>query len=115
VPRYWKDDSRGAVRWLSQAVPAGSTILTAPDYVAGVLSHYAGLQRAPLRLVGADSVAWEGVRPAALMLTRLHHVPNPESLRNRFRELAGSGMRDDTVGGYEILLRIEDTARSPRR
>jgi hypothetical protein len=114
VPRYWKDDSREAVTWLSQAVPAGSVILTAPDYVAGVLSHYAGLQRAPLRLIGADSVAWERVRPAALMLTRLHHVPDPESLRNQFRELVGPGMRDDTIGGYEILLRIEDTTRSPR-
>jgi hypothetical protein len=113
MPRYWKDDSRAAVTWLSQVVPGGSTILTAPDYVTGVLSYYAALQHAPLRLVGADSVVWEEVHPAALMLTRLHHVADPESLRNRFRELAGPGMRHDTVGGYEILLRIEDTAQSP--
>ena len=107
--RYWKDDSRAVVAWLAKVLPSGSTVLTAPNYVAGVLSYYATLQHAPIRMVGVDSVAWESAHPAALMLTRLHHVDNPEFLRSRFRELAASEHSEDTVGGYQILMRTEGT------
>ena len=115
TPRYWKDDSRAVVAWLAELVPKGSTVLTAPDYVSGILSYYAHLQAAPVNLVGVDAVAWDSVAPAALLMTRLHHVPDPRSLRERFRELAGPGVREDTVGGYQILMRIDKTAQPGRR
>jgi mannosyltransferase len=115
TPRYWKDDSRAVVAWLAELVPEGSTVLTAPDYVTGVLSYYAHLQAAPVHVVGVDAAAWDSVTPAALLMTRLHHVPDPQSLRERFRELAGPGVREDTVGGYQILMRTDKTAQPPRR
>ena len=108
--RYWKDDSRAVVVWLAKVLPSGSTVLTAPNYVAGVLSYYATLQHAPVRMVGVDSVVWESAHPAALMLTRLHHVDDPELLRSRFRDLAASELSEDTVGGYQILMRTEGIA-----
>jgi uncharacterized membrane protein len=110
APRYWKDDSRGIVTWLTERLPRGSTVLTAPDYVNGVLSYYADRQAAPIHLVGADSVSWEASAPAALLLTRLHHVAQPESLRARFRTLSGERAREDTVGGYQVIWTDQHSA-----
>jgi hypothetical protein len=49
------------------------------------------------------------------LLSRLHHVSNPQLLRARFRELAGPDMREYSVGGYEILLIGQATPRRPDR
>jgi hypothetical protein len=110
TPRYWKDDSRAVVSWLVSRLPPGSTVATAPGYVAGVLSHYAGMQHAPIRFISDDSLP-DSARPAALLLTRLHHVADPRTVRERFRRLSGPGVHEANVGGYEILSRPGEPAR----
>jgi mannosyltransferase len=104
-PIYWKDDARAAVAWLALRLPPGSQIAVAPGYAVGVLSYYTDLQHARLRFVDVDST---GVpKPAALLLTRLHHVADQASLRARFRQGPEARERIDSVGGYEILSSIK--------
>jgi hypothetical protein len=43
--------------------------------------------------------------PAALLLTRLHHVPEQKALAAEFRRSAGASLVEHTVVGYEILAR----------
>jgi uncharacterized membrane protein len=105
-PRYWKDDSRALVSWLAERLPEGSTVAAAPRYVTGVLSYYARLQQAPINFVAADSLAAISA-PAVLLLTRLHHVPEEALLRARFRRLAGPHLREDSVGGYQVVSKAE--------
>lgn len=102
-PAYWKDDSRAVVGWLAERLPQGASVAVAPSYVVGVLAHYAQLQGAKLRFVAADQLMDSG-RPAALLLTRLHHVDNQVSLRQAFRQTAGPSLAEASVGGYYILL-----------
>jgi mannosyltransferase len=104
-PMYWKDDARAAVAWLAVRLPPGSVVAVAPGYAVGVLSHYAELEHARIRFVNADD-STGSPKPAALLLTRLHHVADQASLRARFREGPEAREREDTVGGYEILSSI---------
>jgi hypothetical protein len=104
TPRYWKDDSRLMVSWLAERLPPGSSVATAPRYVTGVLSHYARLQQARINFVAADSLAAVNP-PAALLLTRLHHVTDEVSLREQFKQLAGPHLREDSVGGYQVITK----------
>jgi hypothetical protein len=112
-PRYRKDDSRHVVQWLAAHLPSGSVVLAAPGYVTGVLSHYAQRQGADLRFVTA--AAADSARPAALLLTRLHHVPDPQSLEERFRRAAGPDVRADSLGGYLVFSSPRETAQAPAR
>ena len=101
-PEYRKDDSRGVVRWLAERLPEGSAVVTAPGYVSKILTYYASRQGAPIRFIPADTTS-DSVRPAALLLTRLHHVPDPRSTREWFRKIGGRRAREDSVGGYDVL------------
>jgi 4-amino-4-deoxy-L-arabinose transferase-like glycosyltransferase len=102
APIYWKDDSREAVSWLARHLSPGSSVAVAPGYATGVLAHYAELESANLRFIEAEDSA-VSAKPAALLLTRLHHVPNHASISVSFRRGLGAPMREDTVGGYQIL------------
>jgi hypothetical protein len=116
-PTYGKDDSRTLVRWLANQLPPGATVVVAPGYVAGVLSHYVAREQARLQITPQDSVA-DSLRPAVLVLTRLHHVSNPRSLRYWFQHRAGTATREDTVGGYLVIstmLNPTQVARPLRR
>jgi mannosyltransferase len=112
-PRYRKDDSRHVVQWLAEHLPSGSVVLAAPAYVTGVLSHYAQRQGADLRFVTADAA--DSARPAAMLLTRLHHVPDPQSLEERFRRAAGPDVRADSLGGYLVFSSPREPAQVPAR
>jgi mannosyltransferase len=101
-PEYWKDDSRAAVGWLTRHLPEESKIAVAPRYVTIVLGYYARLQNSQLQFVAADT-GTRAEQPAALLLTRLHHVADAASLRARFRERAGPCFLEESVGGYQIL------------
>jgi hypothetical protein len=100
-PEYRKDDSRGVVRWLAERLPEGSAVVTAPGYVSKILSYYAGRQGASIRFIPAEAAS-DSVQPAALLLTRLHHVADPRSAKEWFRRVGGRA-REDSVGGYNVL------------
>jgi len=101
-PTYGKDDSRALVRWLAERLPAEATVIAAPGYAVGVLSHYVSWEQAQLRFAPRDSLA-DSIRPAALVLTRLHHVEDPQSLLEWFRRRSGSPIRQDAIGGYLVV------------
>jgi 4-amino-4-deoxy-L-arabinose transferase-like glycosyltransferase len=102
-PTYGKDDSRALVRWLADRLPSDAVVVAAPGYVVGVLSHYVVREQARLQFTPQDSVA-DSIRPAALVLTRLHHVADVQSLREWFRRRSGSPTRESDVGGYLVVL-----------
>jgi mannosyltransferase len=110
TPTYWKDDSRAVIDWLADRVPAGSAVVPTPGCVTGVLSYYAELQHATIHFVPLDSLM-APLDPAALLLTRLHHVADPRSVRAQFRRAAGSPVREYSVGGYQVLLKDGGEAR----
>jgi hypothetical protein len=101
-PNYAKDDSRAVVRWLAARVPEGAAVVAAPGYNSKVLTYYADLQGAPIHFLPVETTS-DSVRPAALLLTRLHHVTDPRSAKEWFRRVAGHPVREDTVGGYQVL------------
>ena len=110
-PTYWKDDSRAMVTWLAERLPPGSMVAVAPGYAGGVLSYYASRQGAQLGFVAAEDSA-NPPEAAALLLTRLHHVPEAASLEDRFRRMAGGKTEDVAVGGYTVIVRLaRDTER----
>ncbi len=107
TPRFWKDDSRAAVAWLSAHLQPGAVVAVAPGYVTGTLAHYAARSGAGLCLVGvADESSLPTDRtPDALVLTRLHHVSQWRELESEFLRLAGSSLERGTAVGYTLLVR----------
>jgi 4-amino-4-deoxy-L-arabinose transferase-like glycosyltransferase len=110
-PTYGKDDSRAVVGWLAARLPSGSTVAVAPRYVTGVLSYYAQLQDARISFIPADSLT-DSASPSALLMTRLHHVVEPASIVEEFRRQTGPYLREESVGGYYVLLRTGERAKS---
>jgi mannosyltransferase len=108
---YHKDDSRAVVRWLAARLPEGSTVVTAPGYVSKILTYYAWRQEAAISFIPADSAS-DSPRPAALVLTRLHHVTDPRSVKDWFRRIGGGHAREDGVGGYDVLTTAGDPAQA---
>ncbi len=104
--RYWKEDSRAAVAWLSPRVAPGSTIAVAPAYGTRPLAYYAQEAGADLRFVPEEAVDSDpgGRAPAALVLTRLHHVPSWRKLKADFLGAAGDRVLEGRVAGYEMLV-----------
>ena len=104
--RYWKEDSRAAVAWLSDRVAPGATIAVAPAYGIRPLAYYAQEAGADLRFVpdepGDSDPA--GRAPAALVLTRLHHVQGWRELKANFLGVAGDRVLEGRVAGYEMLV-----------
>jgi hypothetical protein len=114
--RYWKEDARAAVAWMKDNLSPGALVAVAPGYSVQPLAHYAGLGGADVHFVsaeGGEGSAGSGV-PVALVLTRLHHVPDWRALRADFINRSGSGIRRAEVVGYEILLRRQAGARIQR-
>ena len=105
-PSYWKDDSRAAVRWLSGHLPPGSKVAVAPDYAIRILTHYAGEQSAEFQIVPAiPNERWTNDAPVALVLTRLHHVPDHANLVATFRRMAGGSLLNHRGLGYDVYVR----------
>jgi hypothetical protein len=112
---YRKDDSRAVVRWLADRLPAGAVVEVAPGYVSGVLDYYARQQDTDVRFIPSDAQDLPG-RPAALLLTRLHHVTDPTAEVEHFRRSAGFVVKQDTVGGYLVWsapTAVRATSRGP--
>jgi mannosyltransferase len=105
--RYWKEDSRGAVAWLRHNLQPGTAVAVAPDYTTEPLRYYARLAGAELRFVPLPFEAHLRVDslPAALVLSRLHHVPSWRQLRSTFLESPRSGVVRGDVPGYQMLIR----------
>jgi mannosyltransferase len=109
VPRYWKEDSRAAAVWLRDRLPARATVAVAPSYDITPLAYYTRQAGAELRFVPASvrlDSASDGL-PRALVLTRLHHVPNWRALKASFMYLGGVQLEQGQVAGYEMLIRPE--------
>jgi uncharacterized membrane protein len=106
-PGYWKEDSRAAVAWLRAELAPGATVAVAPSYSITPLEYYS--RQAAVRIsfvpaaTGSDSAA--PVIPDALVLTRLHHVPDWRELKARFVEESGTAVLRGEVPGYEMLIR----------
>jgi hypothetical protein len=107
VSRYWKEDSRGAVSWLTATLPAGARVGVAPEHMENTLAHYAGPRRSGLCIVRVDPDEdfADGRVPDALLLTRLHHLPRWRQLEGAFERAAGDRLVVDSIVGYRILLK----------
>ena len=105
--RYWKEDSRAAVAWLRDNLDPGATVAVAPNYCVLPLAYYTRKAGAELRFLPIlPGVGFPGgTPPDALVLTRLHHVPNWRELKADFVGLIGVRVREGHVAGYEMLVR----------
>jgi uncharacterized membrane protein len=103
VPGYWKEDSRAAVAWLRDRLPAGATVAVGPGYMRGVLARYGRAAGTELCFVGISLPEDLPSRPAALLLTRRHHVAAPAALEQAFRDRADAPLLAGAVPGYQIL------------
>ncbi len=107
VSRYWKEDTRAAVTLLRDRVRPGAYVAVAPSYSIPVLQYYARQAEADLRFIpaaGGSGYQTKG-SPEALVLTRLHHVPDWRALRAGFIGQRESGLVQRRVPGYDMLLR----------
>jgi hypothetical protein len=116
APQYGKEDSRGAVRCLSQVLGADATVAVAPAYMASVLSEYAARAGSSLRIVGVakpeDLDAVPGA--AALLLTRLQHVSDPAGLRRTFSGGSEPLPLSASITGYRVYLSGSARAGTPK-
>jgi mannosyltransferase len=108
-PIYSKDDSRALVQWLGERLPRGSAVEVAPGYVTGVLSYYAKRDAVDLRFAPDDGGV-DSTHAAGVVLTRLHHVVDPASVKEGFRRAIGRAFQEDTVGGYLVLTAPRGTS-----
>ncbi len=115
VPGYWKEDSRAAVTWLRDNLAAGATAAVAPSYQKRLLEYYASKAGAELKFVAVlpGSRLAHGLSPEALVLTRLHHVPNRRQLEADFERLPGSRVLRGGVAGYEMLVTGQSRPAGP--
>lgn len=105
APRYWKEDSRAVVACVRASLPSGSKVLVAPDYMAPLVDYYARAAGAELAIVPAPDGATRDVHPAALLLTRLHHVDRWPDLV-RLVQGPPDGLRTlQEVGGFRVYAR----------
>jgi 4-amino-4-deoxy-L-arabinose transferase-like glycosyltransferase len=104
--RYWKEDSRAAVEWLRDNLAPGATVAVAPSYSVQPLAYYADRAGAEIHFLpvppGADFSG--SASPDALVLTRLHHVPDWREIKANFVSQVGVSARELQVVGYEILI-----------
>jgi 4-amino-4-deoxy-L-arabinose transferase-like glycosyltransferase len=105
--QYAKDDTRAAVAWLRGHLRPGATIGVAPEYAIGPLAYYSSKTFADLDFVPLPegSTLQHDTGLEALVLTRLHHVPNWRALKDDFVEESAAGVINGRVTGYEMLAR----------
>jgi 4-amino-4-deoxy-L-arabinose transferase-like glycosyltransferase len=106
IARYWKEDARGAVAWLRDHLPADAAVAVAPAYAVAPLAHYATKAGVPLTFLRlpSDSLVPNGPPPAALVLTRLHHLPGWRELKASFLGRLDAAPVETQLPGYEILV-----------
>jgi hypothetical protein len=87
VPRYGKDDLRTAVRAVYEIRPDAEKFLVAPGYMDDTLYYYLYRQNRMAQVVPIQDVATvlEHADADVFLLTRLHHVPDPEALIAAFQ------------------------------
>ncbi len=106
LSRYRKDDTRGAVQWLSSRIPAGAVVGIEPGYMIETFAHYGRQARPPLRVsrVAPDSAGMPLDSLQALAFTRFHHLGDWRTVEQAF--IAGGLVIDSTdeVPGYHIVL-----------
>jgi uncharacterized membrane protein len=102
-PEYRKEDSRAAVACLRRNLPPGATVLVAPAYMANLLAYYASRSQTPLHVIGLDTAEdLNRVHGAqALLVTRLHHVPDAAALLRGF-----TGGEEPRLSGGVIGYRL---------
>jgi hypothetical protein len=107
LARYWKEDSRAAVGWLRDQLAPGARVAVAPAYSVQPLAYYARKAGAELRFLPIPpGVGFPGgTSPDALVLTRLHHVPNWRDLKANFVGVVSVRLLEGQVAGYEMLVR----------
>jgi hypothetical protein len=106
APRYWKEDSRSAVAWLQAKLPPGSTVAVAPGYQMRVLNYYARRGRADFVFAGLPDTASSlgSAVPDALLVARLHHVPDWMKLVRSLDRSAGRPPHAVELVGYRVFL-----------
>lgn len=114
--RFWKEDSRAAVACLRRTLPDGALVGIAPGYMASVVGHYAEQQEARFQVRGVKAAEdlSRGPLPDALLLTRRHHVPDPEGLVTRFRAAAPQTASSAEIPGFRIHFRGPDAEAAAR-
>jgi uncharacterized membrane protein len=105
-PRYWKEDSRSAVALLGKQLPPNSVVDVAPGYQAPVLTYYAQRGGESLLFTGIPDTARSigSPLPAALLLTRLHHVPHWQELVRSLESSSASSPSPVELVGYRAFL-----------
>jgi mannosyltransferase len=106
TPQYWKEDSRLAVGCLRAALPPGSVVTVAPDYMIGVLDYYAQKAGADLTFVPVpkNAVSLRALHSDALLVTRLHHVDKWSEFSGGLRPGPGGPAKVEELGGYRVYL-----------
>jgi 4-amino-4-deoxy-L-arabinose transferase-like glycosyltransferase len=106
-PLYWKEDSRAAVAWLHERLAPGATVAVAPAYNIRPLAYYARRTGVDIRFVPAVSgpTRSDGPTSDALLLTRLHHVPNWRTLKAGFATRTDGEVVEGRVAGYDMLVK----------
>jgi hypothetical protein len=107
ISRYWKEDSRGAAALLGASLPAGSRVAVAPSYVRKTLAYYSSRIDSKICYVGIEP--GEGL-PAdetarALVLSRLHHLPDWRRLEDAFEQQGSGTIEADSLDGYRVMIR----------
>jgi 4-amino-4-deoxy-L-arabinose transferase-like glycosyltransferase len=105
APEYGKEDSRAAVRCLNRVLGADATVAVAPAYMASVLKEYAAREGGSLRIVAvAEPRDLATVEAAALLLTRLQHIPDATLLRRTFSGGTEPAPLAASITGYRVYL-----------
>jgi hypothetical protein len=80
-------------------------VAVAPAYAAKILAYYVGKENARLQIVPArPDGSWSRAAAAALVVTRLHHVPGHEQVVAAFREGAGGDLLRHRGVGYDVYV-----------
>jgi 4-amino-4-deoxy-L-arabinose transferase-like glycosyltransferase len=114
LPQYRKEDSRGAIACLSRVLPHGSTIAVAPAFMIGIVKHYTSRNSDSLRVVGVDHPKdlSRASGTEALLLTRLHHLPDATALRETFQQTKPAPSSLGGVVGYHIYVTDSSSGRA---
>jgi mannosyltransferase len=105
-PKYWKEDSRGAVGWLSAHLQSGSDVMVAPGYMTDPLTYYQEKLSPPhsLRFIEYEEAGLKNVQ--GLAVSREHHVVEPRKIEAAFAASGQGQPLMKEVVGFRLYARF---------
>ncbi|HWC60717.1 MAG TPA: hypothetical protein VHC44_13555, partial [Verrucomicrobiae bacterium] len=104
---YRKDDSRGVAEWLTQNREKTQSWMVLPSYMNVPVEWY--LQGAPEVLANemhptSDRSTTFPPTPDVFIVTRRHHLQNPDELIAAYNTSARATHTNDTFAGFELYV-----------